>query len=89
MQRMEKIVRGSGLDWTIIRPGGLFNTPQPTRDYEVSDQRLTGRMTSRADLAEALLQEATEQQHSSTIREVITRSQLPDLKTFFKDAFGA
>ena len=89
MQRMETIVQGSGLDWTIIRPGGLFNTPQPTSDYEVSDQRLTGRMTSRADLAEALLQEATGQQHASRIREVITRSQLPDLKTFFKDAFGA
>jgi putative NADH-flavin reductase len=59
MERMEALVVQSTLDWTIVRPGGLFNTDEPTDDYLVSPQRLSGRMTSRADLASVLLQEAT------------------------------
>jgi putative NADH-flavin reductase len=89
MQRMETLVTRSPLDWTIVRPGGLFNTPEPTADYDVSVQRLAGRMTSRADLARTLLLEATQPQHSRTAIEIITRSQLPNFRDFRKDAFSA
>lgn len=88
MQRMEHIVEISGLDWTIVRPGGLFNTAAPTGDYQVAAGRLPGRVTSRADLAELLVQEATQPRFSGSTIEVITRSQTPSTTTFLNDAFG-
>lgn len=90
MARMEDIVEKSSLDWTIVRPGGLFNTAEPTDDYEVAPRRLPGgRVTSRADLAETLLREATAPQHSRSIIMVITRSGTPSPMTFLKEAFGS
>jgi putative NADH-flavin reductase len=89
MERMEALVVQSTLDWTIVRPGGLFNTDEPTDDYLVSPQRLSGRMTSRADLASVLLQEATQSTHMRAAVEVITRSQLPGFRDFRRDAFSA
>ena len=89
MERMEEIVRNSGLDWTIVRPAGLFNAAKPTDDYEVAPRHLLGRFTTRADLAHALIREATEPQHSRLIVEVITRSVAPpSATTFLKEAFG-
>lgn len=88
MQHMEAIVRSSDLDWTVVRPGGLFTAAQPTDDYEVSPHRLNGRITSRADLADALLQEATSPQHSRAVIEVITRSGTPSPFTFLKEVLG-
>lgn len=77
LQRMEAIIHSSNLDWTIVRPGGLFDTADPTDDYEVGPRRLPGRVTSRADLAQTLLREATEPQHTHSINEVITRTGTP------------
>lgn len=88
MQRMEEIVQRSSLDWTIVRPAGLFNATDPTDDYEVAPQRLPGRITSRADLAETLVKEATEPHHSRSIIEVNTRSGTPHFTTFLKEAIG-
>lgn len=88
MQRMETTVEQSDLDWTIVRPGGLFNTADPTSDYKVSAGRLAGRMTSRADLAETLILEAVERRHPRSAIEIITLSQLPSAGKFFKEAFG-
>ena len=89
MQRMEEIVGSSSLDWTIVRPAGLFDAKKPTDDYEVAPRRLRGRFTSRADLAHALIREATDPQHSRLIIEVITRSVAPpSATTFLKEAFG-
>jgi len=89
MQRMEAIVRGSGLDWTIVRPAGLFDAAEPTDDYAVAPRRLPGRFTSRADLADTLIREATAPQHSCAIIEVITRPGPPrPMTTFLKEAFG-
>jgi len=88
MQRMEATVRRSDLDWTIVRPGGLFDTADVTGDYAVSAARLTGRMTSRADLAQTLIVEAVEHRHPRSTIEVITRSQLPGIRRFFTEAFG-
>lgn len=88
MQRMEAIVRASGLDWTIVRPAGLFDAADPTDDYEVSARRLRGRFTSRADLAQTLVREATKPEHPRSIIEVVTRSGNPSPMLFFKEAFG-
>jgi len=88
MERMEEVVQHSNLDWTIVRPAGLFDAAEPTDDYAVAPQHLLGRVTSRADLAETLIREATTPQHSRAIIEVITRSGIPSSMTFLKEAFG-
>ncbi len=88
IERMEEVVQHSDLDWTIVRPAGLFNADKPTDDYQVAPGRLAGGITSRADLAETLIKEATAPQHSREIIEVITRSGTPSPLTFLKEAFG-
>jgi uncharacterized protein YbjT (DUF2867 family) len=57
MLRMEQLVMASGLDWTIARPSGLFDTDAVTA-YETAEGFLPLRYTSRADLADALLRAA-------------------------------
>lgn len=57
---MEKLIRASGVDWTIVRPPALRNKPH-TGVYHVGTE-LKIRMTSaisRADLADFLLRGAT------------------------------
>ena len=54
MRRMENIVRGSALDWTIVRPSGLFDLPAPT-DYHAGEVDPIGGFTARIDLAHYLL----------------------------------
>jgi putative NADH-flavin reductase len=58
MRRMEDLVRGSDLEWTIMRPSGLFDAPGIT-SYELHEEQAPGIFTSRADLAAALLDQAT------------------------------
>lgn len=88
MTRMESIVEGTDLDWTIVRPAGLFDAEATSADYEVSPRRLPGRVTSRADLADLLVREAVEPQHSRSTVEVITRTGAPTFGNFVKEAFG-
>jgi putative NADH-flavin reductase len=57
MRLMEELVRGSDLEWTIMRPSGLFDAPAVTR-YELHEDQAPGIFTSRADLAASLLEQA-------------------------------
>lgn len=53
----EQIVRTSGLDWTIVRPGGLTNGPR-TGQYRFGlDPKITAGQVSRADVAEFTLRQ--------------------------------
>lgn len=52
-RRMETIVRASGLDWTIVRPSGLFDLPAPT-NYVAGEVEPVGGFTARIDLADYL-----------------------------------
>jgi uncharacterized protein YbjT (DUF2867 family) len=54
MRRMEKIVHASSLDWTIVRPSGLFDLPEPT-GYHAGEVDPIGGFTARIDLAHYLL----------------------------------
>ena len=56
MRRMEELVRGSDLEWTIMRPSGLFDAPGVTR-YELHEDQAPGIFTSRAA---SLLEQATD-----------------------------
>ncbi|WP_329338221.1 NAD(P)H-binding protein [Streptomyces sp. NBC_00663] len=60
MRRMEEIVRQSGLDWTVLRPGGLFDGERVS-DYGTGTSRLAGRYTARVDLACELVRQAVEE----------------------------
>jgi uncharacterized protein YbjT (DUF2867 family) len=50
-RRMEAIVRDSGLDWTIVRPSGLFDLPEST-NYVAGEVEPVGGFTARIDLAD-------------------------------------
>lgn len=67
MRRMERIVGDSGLDWTVVRPAGLFDA-DAVSDYQVGTSRLPGRFTSRADLGNALLRQAAGDRHDLAVR---------------------
>jgi uncharacterized protein YbjT (DUF2867 family) len=54
-RRMEEIVRASGLDWTIVRPSGLFDLPEPT-NYVAGEVDPIGGFTARIDLADYLVE---------------------------------
>jgi putative NADH-flavin reductase len=60
MSRMEALVKESDLDWTIIRAARLFDTSTVTH-YQVAQAYIVpgGRKTSRADLADFMLQQLT------------------------------
>lgn len=66
MRRMEAIVRDSGLDWTIVRPSGLFDLPFVT-EYIAGEVDPVGTFTSRADLADYLVRLASKTGHHDTV----------------------
>ncbi|HEX4559675.1 MAG TPA: NAD(P)H-binding protein [Mycobacterium sp.] len=51
---MESVVRDSDLDWTIVRPSGLFDLPDVT-EYTAGEVDPVGAFTSRGDLADYLV----------------------------------
>jgi len=83
MRRMEKLVMRSNLDWTIVRPSGLFETPVVTTDYQEGEGHLKGSYTSRADLAACMLHQLTTDQYRRKAVAVITTAMQPKLFDFF------
>ena len=82
MRAMEAVVRASALDWTIARPSGLFAAPIVS-DYRVSaTDHLSGRYTSRADLADFLLRLATGTEFVREAPEVRTTEGTPSFLGF-------
>jgi putative NADH-flavin reductase len=55
MERMEAVVRGTDLAWTIVRPPGLSN--RPGTGYTAAETRVVGMFCARDDLAAFLLDE--------------------------------
>jgi NAD(P)H-binding len=53
-RRMEDIVRASRLDWTIVRPSGLFDLAEPT-NYVAGEVDPVGGFTARIDLADYMI----------------------------------
>jgi putative NADH-flavin reductase len=52
----EQIVRESDLDWTIVRPGGLKDSPKTSKYRTGLDKSISGNI-SRADVAEFMLKQ--------------------------------
>jgi len=78
MRRMEELVRASDLEWTIVRPSGLFDAAVVTK-YELHEDQAPGIFTSRADLAACLLEEATDRQFVHRAVAVTTSEGVPTL----------
>jgi hypothetical protein len=81
MRRMERVVRNSGLDWTLVRPSTLFNLDTPT-DYIVGDVAPVGAFTARIDLAHyacSLVDRTT------TIGQTVIVSTTDDVSTFWQN----
>jgi putative NADH-flavin reductase len=58
MRRMEQLLRGTDLDWTVMRPSGLFDTARVSA-YHLHEDRADGIFTSRIDLAASILAQVT------------------------------
>jgi uncharacterized protein YbjT (DUF2867 family) len=59
-EEQERQIRSSGLDWTIVRPGGLTDGPR-TGHYDFGlDKSIVARRLSRADVADFVLRQLTE-----------------------------
>jgi|tagenome__1003787_1003787.scaffolds.fasta_scaffold20978533_3 putative NADH-flavin reductase len=54
MRRMEAFLRAGDLDWTVLRPAGLFDADEVS-DYRLEENHADGIFTSRADLAAGML----------------------------------
>lgn len=69
----EQIVRASGLDWTIVRPGGLTNGPATGR-YEVLVEPSSWRagMISRADVADFLAKQVADTAYVGKTPELVS-----------------
>jgi putative NADH-flavin reductase len=88
MRRMEELVRGRDLEWTIVRPSGLFDGAEVT-DYELFEDEAAGIFTSRADLAATLLMQATDTRFVHKAVAVTTSEGAPTLfQMLRREAFG-
>jgi putative NADH-flavin reductase len=66
MRRMEQLVTNSDLEWTIIRPGRLFDAQNVSSYQLAEDAYKVGKVTtktSRADLADFLLKQVKEKRY--------------------------
>ncbi|SFW67365.1 NAD(P)-dependent oxidoreductase [Amycolatopsis australiensis] len=88
MRRMEALVRESDVDWTIVRPSGLFDLPGVT-DYELVEGHSDHRFTARADLAASLLRIAGDPTLAGKVVSVTTTQDTPSmLRLIRQEAFG-
>lgn len=78
MRAMEDILHGTDLDWTVVRPAGLFDAGHES-SYQVSDSPLDGVYTSREDLAACLLAQASDLRFVRKAIEVTTSEGVPTL----------
>ena len=83
MRRMEKLVTDSGLNWTIVRPSGLFNADVATH-YAVGQDHVRGAFTSRLDLARFMVSALESDEWVGRNAAVATREGAPKVLEFFR-----
>src|SRR5207237_7863081 len=85
---MEAAVAASDLEWTIMRPSGLFETESVT-DYRVAEGYLNGTFTSRTDLADSMLRQLSSSEYVRKVAAIVTFDQKPSLiRMLAKEASG-
>jgi uncharacterized protein YbjT (DUF2867 family) len=85
MRRMESLIRASDLEWTIVRPGGLYHLPSVT-DYTLVDGHADHRFTARADLAASMLPLLNDDRYLRTTVSVVTTADNPTLLRWLHNA---
>lgn len=78
MRRMEAVIGQTGLDWTLVRPSGLFDHPVVT-DFHTAETSADGVFTARTDLAASMLRELEERRYVRTAMGVITTAVKPNI----------
>jgi putative NADH-flavin reductase len=78
MLRMEQLVRETDLDWTVLRPSGLFDYPEPTA-YRLDEDQAPGVYTARVDLAASMLDQLTDDRFVRKVAAVTTTAAKPSL----------
>lgn len=78
MRRMEDMIRATALDWTLVRPSGLFEHPVVTA-YRTEETSADGVFTARTDLAASMLRELDERRYVRTAMGVITTAVRPNI----------
>ncbi|MFE3445657.1 NAD(P)-dependent oxidoreductase [Nocardia sp. NPDC059180] len=78
MRRMEALLSGTDLDWTIVRPGGLYELPEVT-DYVLAAGWVDHRYTARVDLAAGLLRLLDDDRFVRTTAAVATTTGNPTM----------
>ena len=78
MRRMEALVRDSDLDWTLVRPSGLFDHPAVT-GYTVRADVADGLFTARPDLAASMVAHLDEARFVRRAMAVITTEVRPSI----------
>jgi putative NADH-flavin reductase len=78
MRRMEALVRDSDLEWTIVRPAGLFDHPDVTA-YQVRENVADGLFTARADLAASMVAQLADDRFVRRAMAVITTEVRPSI----------
>jgi uncharacterized protein YbjT (DUF2867 family) len=86
MLRMERIVEGSDLDWTIFRPPALFDK-DAAGPANVSIEPDRARFAARQDLAAEMLREVVAPQHLRTVVYISSLEGHPNIfRTIWRDA---
>lgn len=78
MVRMEALLAASDLDWTVLRPSGLFDHDQVT-EYRVGERYVSGAFTSRTDLAATMLAQLESAEFVRKVAAVCTDSVQPSI----------
>ena len=89
MRRLEEaLLRETDLQWTVLRPSGLCETPHVT-DYRLGEGHLPHLFTARRDLADALLRQATDDTWAQRRAAVASTQVSPSIvRLLFKEGRG-
>ncbi|MCX4093676.1 NAD(P)-dependent oxidoreductase [Nocardia sp. alder85J] len=71
MRRMEALLDDGELDWTIVRPSGLFQLPSVT-EYTLVEGHADCRFTARVDLAASMLALLDDERYVRRVVSVVT-----------------
>ena len=88
MRRLEELIRNSEVDWTIVRPSGLFDMDFVS-DYELAEDHIAGRFTARSDLAAAMLAQVDDERYVRKILAVATSENVSSMaRLIMREAFS-
>jgi len=83
MHRMENLVSASGLDFTIVRPSGLFDA-DAVSDYLVEESHVRGAFTARIDLANFMITALADPTWVGRCAAIATTLGTPKVLEFFR-----